>query len=58
LAEQRVIIIAGPNGAGKTTFAREFLPLEVGITTFINADSSLQDYRHSHRSWQLGERHD
>jgi predicted ABC-type ATPase len=38
LAEQRVIIIAGPNGAGKTTFAREFLPLEVGITTFINAD--------------------
>lgn len=38
MAEQRVIIIAGPNGAGKTTFAREFLPLEVGITTFINAD--------------------
>ncbi len=38
MAEQRVIIIAGPNGAGKTTFAREYLPLEVGITTFINAD--------------------
>ncbi|QPN65286.1 AAA family ATPase [Synechococcus sp. CBW1006] len=34
----RVIIIAGPNGAGKTTFAREYLPLEIGITTFINAD--------------------
>jgi len=36
--ERRIIIIAGPNGAGKTTFAREYLPLEVGITTFINAD--------------------
>jgi len=36
--EKRNIIIAGPNGAGKTTFAREYLPLEVGITTFINAD--------------------
>jgi predicted ABC-type ATPase len=36
--EKRVIIIAGPNGAGKTTFAREYLPLEAGITTFINAD--------------------
>lgn len=34
----RIIIIAGPNGAGKTTFAREYLPLEVGITAFINAD--------------------
>jgi len=38
VAEKRIIIIAGPNGAGKTTFAREYLPLEVGITTFINAD--------------------
>ncbi|MFU8885119.1 MAG: Zeta toxin family protein [Cyanobacteriota bacterium] len=37
-SEKRIIIIAGPNGAGKTTFAREYLPLEVGITTFINAD--------------------
>lgn len=36
--EKRIIIIAGPNGAGKTTFAREYLPLEVGITAFINAD--------------------
>ncbi len=36
--EKRIIIIAGPNGAGKTTFAREYLPIEVGITTFINAD--------------------
>ena len=38
MAEQRIIIIAGPNGAGKTTFAREYLPMEVGITAFINAD--------------------
>jgi predicted ABC-type ATPase len=38
VAERRIIIIAGPNGAGKTTFAREYLPLELGITTFINAD--------------------
>ena len=38
MPEKRIIIIAGPNGAGKTTFAREYLPLEVGITTFINAD--------------------
>ena len=38
MAEKRIIIIAGPNGAGKTTFAREYLPFEVGITTFINAD--------------------
>jgi predicted ABC-type ATPase len=38
VAERRIIIIAGPNGAGKTTFAREYLPVEVGITTFINAD--------------------
>jgi predicted ABC-type ATPase len=36
--EKRIIIIAGPNGAGKTTFAREYLPFEVGITSFINAD--------------------
>ena len=38
MAEKRIIIIAGPNGAGKTTFAHEYRPLEVGITTFINAD--------------------
>jgi predicted ABC-type ATPase len=38
VAERRIIIIAGPNGAGKTSFAREYLPVEVGITTFINAD--------------------
>ncbi|MFM7640292.1 MAG: zeta toxin family protein [Cyanobium sp.] len=38
IAEKRIIIIAGPNGAGKTTFAQEYLPFEVGITAFINAD--------------------
>lgn len=34
----KVVIIAGPNGAGKTTFAREFLPGEAGLPTFVNAD--------------------
>ena len=38
LPEKRVIIIAGPNGAGKTTLARELLPNEANILTFINAD--------------------
>ena len=33
-----MVIIAGPNGAGKTTFAREFLPAEAGLPTFVNAD--------------------
>jgi len=37
-AEKKVVIIAGPNGAGKTTFAREFLPAEAELPTFINAD--------------------
>jgi predicted ABC-type ATPase len=35
---KKVVIIAGPNGAGKTTFAREFLPREADLPTFINAD--------------------
>ena len=35
---KRILIIAGPNGAGKTTFAREFLPSEANVPTFINAD--------------------
>jgi len=34
----RALILAGPNGAGKTTFAREYLPAEAGVTTFVNAD--------------------
>ena len=32
------IVIAGPNGAGKTTFARRYLPEDVGIVHFVNAD--------------------
>mgnify|MGYP001596852264 FL=1 len=32
------VLIAGPNGAGKTTFARGFLPVEMGIVHFVNAD--------------------
>lgn len=35
---KRALIIAGPNGAGKTTFAREFLPVEADLLTFVNAD--------------------
>jgi predicted ABC-type ATPase len=35
---KRILIIAGPNGAGKTTFAREYLPNEANLPTFINAD--------------------
>ena len=34
----RCVVVAGPNGAGKTTFAREFLPREMGIERFVNAD--------------------
>jgi predicted ABC-type ATPase len=37
-AQPRCIIVAGPNGAGKTTFARDFLPKEVGVIHFVNAD--------------------
>ena len=38
LPDKRIIIIAGPNGAGKTTLARELLPNEANVLTFINAD--------------------
>jgi predicted ABC-type ATPase len=31
-------VIAGPNGAGKTTFARRYLPENVGVVHFVNAD--------------------
>jgi GTPase SAR1 family protein len=36
--QPRCIVIAGPNGAGKTTFARRFLPDEVRVVNFVNAD--------------------
>ena len=32
------IVIAGPNGAGKTTFAKEYLPKDIGVVHFVNAD--------------------
>ena len=34
----RFHLVAGPNGAGKTTFARQYLPLFAGTTTFLNPD--------------------
>lgn len=36
--QKRIVMIAGPNGAGKTTFATEYLPKELGVMNFINAD--------------------
>lgn len=33
-----LFIIAGPNGAGKTTYARRFLPEEMRLREFVNAD--------------------
>lgn len=35
---KRIVIIAGPNGVGKTTFAREYLPTDVELHNFVNAD--------------------
>lgn len=34
----RCLLIAGPNGPGKTTFAREYLPNDVRVLNFVNAD--------------------
>lgn len=34
----RAFIIAGPNGAGKSTFAGTYLPQQVRVPRFINAD--------------------
>ena len=33
-----LFIIAGPNGAGKTAYARRFLPEEMRLREFVNAD--------------------
>jgi len=33
-----LFVIAGPNGAGKTTYARRFLPEEMQVREFVNAD--------------------
>jgi predicted ABC-type ATPase len=35
---QNLFVIAGPNGAGKTTYARRFLPEEMRMREFVNAD--------------------
>ena len=54
---KRIIIIAGPNGAGKTTFAREFLPNEADVLTFINADliaAGLNPFRPESAAFQAG----
>ncbi len=32
-------IIAGPNGAGKTTTAQKFLPKNLKVIEFVNADN-------------------
>ena len=37
-SSKKGVIIAGPNRAGKTTFAWSFLPAEIKISRFINAD--------------------
>ena len=34
-----VVVIAGPNGAGKTTSADRFLPRNLRIEDFVNADT-------------------
>lgn len=55
--ERRVVIIAGPNGAGKTTFAREFLPNEADLPTFINADliaAGLNPFRPEDSAFRAG----
>lgn len=33
-----IFVIAGPNGAGKTTYAKRFLPGEMRLREFLNAD--------------------
>ncbi len=54
---KRIVIIAGPNGAGKTTFAREYLPNEADVPTFINADliaAGLNPFRPESAAFQAG----
>lgn len=36
--EGQAAVPAGPNGAGKSTFAREYLPSDARVGTFVNAD--------------------
>src|SRR5437660_12540692 len=35
----QVFLIGGPNGAGKTTSAIAFLPAEIRVKQFVNADT-------------------
>ena len=54
---RRCILIAGPNGAGKTTFAREFLPKDVAVLDFVNADliaNGLSPLRAAHGNLSAG----
>jgi predicted ABC-type ATPase len=37
--QPRVCVLGGPNGAGKTTSAASLVRDELGITTFVNADT-------------------
>ena len=38
----RVCVLAGPNGAGKTTSSRGLVRDQIGIQTFVNADTIAQ----------------
>ncbi|MEQ8958229.1 MAG: zeta toxin family protein [Coleofasciculus sp. C2-GNP5-27] len=37
-----LIVIAGPNGAGKSTSAPALLPVTLGVTEYVNADTIAQ----------------
>lgn len=50
-------IIAGPNGAGKTTYARRFLPDELRLAEFVNADliaAGLSPFNPDKAAFQAG----
>lgn len=52
-----LFVIAGPNGAGKTTYARRFLPEELGVREFVNADliaAGLSPYAPDRAAFEAG----
>lgn len=52
-----LFIIAGPNGAGKTTYARRFLPEELRVAEFVNADliaAGLSPFAHDRAAFEAG----
>lgn len=52
-----LFVIAGPNGAGKTTYARRFLPEEMGVREFVNADliaAGLSPFAPSEAAFEAG----